>query len=51
MKILRPISIFASLMFAASASAQISLTPPAAEPPPAENKPAAKPKPKPPAVA
>ncbi|HWL21295.1 MAG TPA: tetratricopeptide repeat protein, partial [Bradyrhizobium sp.] len=51
MKILRPISILAgSLMLATAASAQISLTPPAAEPP-AAAKPAPKAAPKPPAAA
>src|SRR5260370_1281048 len=51
MKLLRPISILASwLMLTASAVAQISLTPPGAEPP-APTNPAAKPKPKPAAAA
>ena len=48
MKILRPISVFAmALIWTASAVAQISLTPPAAEAP----KPAAKPKTKPHTIA
>src|SRR5205814_9396046 len=51
MKILRPIPILAgSLMLATAASAQISLTPPAAEPP-AAAKPAPKAAPKPPVAA
>src|SRR5258707_11118881 len=50
MKILRPISILASvLMLTASAEAQVSLTPPSAETP--ASKPAAKPKAKPAATA
>src|SRR5260370_37119677 len=52
MQILRPISILVGcLVWTASAVAQISLAPPAAQAPPAANKPAAKPKAKPPAVA
>src|SRR5258708_21998702 len=48
MKILRPISIFAScMMLTANAAAQISLVPPGADTPPATSTPAAKPKAKP----
>ena len=42
MKILRPVTILAScLLLTANAAAQISLTPPAAQPPPAAGKPEA----------
>src|SRR6202165_5549221 len=52
MTILRPLSILAGcLLWTASAYAQISLAPPAAQTPPAASKPVAKPKAKAPAVA